>query len=158
MKQSPEDLKLIERLASSRFSGSGFMGDDRRSLEETLAADRHALERLGVSAATLVRRLRAADRLAREACGAPVVLCPGMEARHYEAMGRVPSPFHGDGMFPKGETRISWKDGRQLRVSALGIALIERHGFFQGRGSPYRIEPELAAELPDAGDDAGGAS
>ncbi len=126
MKQSPQEKAQQERLNASRFSAEGFMGTDRRPVDEIVAADRRA----------------------REAQGAPLELAPGIEARHYEAMGRMPSPFPGDGVFPKGETRIEWSDGRCARATALGIALIERHGFFQGRGSPYRIEPEQAAALP----------
>ena len=124
------------------------MGADSRTVEEIVAEDAQTLERLSLSAATVAKRLRWADQKARAALGAPVALAPGIEARHYESMGRVPSPFRGDGVFPKGETRIVWDDGRQVRATALGIALIERHGFFQGRGAPYRIEPEQAATLP----------
>ncbi len=123
------------------------MGTDRRPVDEIVAADRNTLERLGTAAAAVAGRLRAVDRRAREAQGAPIELAPGIEARHFEAMGRMPSPFPGDGVFPKGETRIEWNDGRSLRVTSLGIALIELHGFFQGMGSPYRIDPATAAEL-----------
>jgi hypothetical protein len=151
MKSSPQDRMLLERLGASRFSAEGFMGADRRSVSEIVAEDAQTLERLGVSAEAVAARLRRVDQQARAALGVPIAVAPGIEARHCEAMGRVPSPFRGDGVFPKGETRIVWNDGRQLRVTALGIALIERHGFFQGCGAPYRIEPELAAALPTEG-------
>ncbi len=148
MKESPDERQERERLAPSRFSALGFLGDDRRGLDEIVADDRRALEALGLSAADIAARLRAADEAARAAFGAPVALASGIEACHSEAMGRIPSPFRGDGVFPKGETCVTWADGRRLRITALGIALIERHGFFQGVGSPFRIEPALAAQLP----------
>ena len=148
MKQSPQDRAQRERLESSRFSADGFMGTDRRPVDRIVADDGAVLRRHGISAATIAHRLRAIDDMARAAQGAPVPVADDVTAIHYEAMGRIPSPFPGDGVFPKGETRITWHDGRCLRVTKLGIALIERRGFFQGRGSPYRIEPELAAALP----------
>ncbi len=149
MKLSPQDQALQERLQASRFSGAGFMGSDNRPLEDILASDAATLRHLGVTASGLAERLRAVDARARAALGASVILAPGLTARHFEAMGRIPSPFRGEGVFPKGETRIEWADGRCLRVTPLGIALIERHGFFQGQGSPYRIHPEWAAAIPD---------
>ncbi len=149
MKQSPQEKAQQERLLASRFSAAGFMGTDQRSPDEIIADDQAVLQRHELTAAAVARRLRAIDDLARAAQGAPVHVAGGIVANHYEAMGRIPSPFPGDGMFPKGETRITWQNGRCLRVTRLGIALIDKHGFFQGKGSPYRIEPELAAALPE---------
>lgn len=148
MKQSPQDRLQQERLLASRFSAAGFMGHDQRGLEQVIASDRTLLQKLAVDAASLARRLGSIDDRARSSLGMPVEIAPGITARHYEAMGRIPSPFPGDGVFPKGETRIEWSDGRCLRVTRLGLALIEKYGFFQGQGSPYRIDPELASVLP----------
>jgi hypothetical protein len=147
MKHAPLDQSLRERLDASRFSAEGFLGNDAREIEEIVAQDRAELERLGVTEQAVVQALRAADDQARATLGAPVRLAPGLVARHHEAMGKTPSPFRGDGVFAKGETEVLWDDGRRLRLTALGLALIERHGFFQGRGSLYRIEPQDAAAL-----------
>ena len=149
MKLSPRDKAQRERLLASRFSAAGFMGTDSRSLDEIIAGDQAVLQRHALCAATVAQRLRAIDDRARAMFGAPIQLPGGIKATHYEAMGRIPSPFPGDGMFPKGETRIEWPDGRCLRITRLGIALIERHAFFQGKGSPYRIEPDWVAQLTD---------
>ncbi len=148
MKQSPREIVQQQRLLQSRFSAAGFMGSDRRSYDQIIADDALTLRGLDCNADDLAQRLRGIDDRARVAMGAPVAVAAGIRARHYEAMGKIPSPFPGDGTFPKGETRIEWADGRCLRVTRLGLALIERHGFFQGQGSPYRIDPELAAALP----------
>jgi len=59
-------------------------------------------------------------------------------------MGRIPSPFIGDGVFEKGEAELQDESSAQkFYITRLGIHLIEKYGFFQGHGSRYRIEPEL---------------
>jgi hypothetical protein len=36
---------------------------------------------------------------------------------------------------------VNLKTGKRLRFTVLGWHLIQAHGFFQGKGSPFRIEP-----------------
>jgi len=63
-------------------------------------------------------------------------------------MGRIPSPFQGDGVFEKGDVVLTDSaTGEQLVLTALGLSMIEKHRFFQGRGSRYRVEPARAARL-----------
>jgi hypothetical protein len=63
-------------------------------------------------------------------------------------MGRIPSPFQGDGVFEKGDIVVkNAATGEELVLTRLGLALIGKHGFFQGHGSRYRIDPERAAAL-----------
>nr|HPQ81909.1 hypothetical protein [bacterium] len=51
-----------------------------------------------------------------------------------------PCPW-GDGSFPKGAVELTLADGSPLQFTALGIHLIAAHGFYQGHGSAYRLEP-----------------
>lgn len=148
MKQTPDNQALAQRLAASKFSGEGFLGTDTRPLEEIIADDARTLARLGVTAEALLAALRAAFEMARAALGGEVELRPGVTAVAHEAMGRIPSPFRGDGVFEKGDVVVTaTATGMSLTITRLGLALIEKHGFFQGRGSPYRIEPEVAVRL-----------
>lgn len=147
MKMSPDEAMQQQRLTRSKISAAGFLGDDPRPYDQVIADDATTLRRLGLDVADLATVLQAVVQRAQAAMGAPVVLAPGIRALHYEAMGRIPSPIPGDGAFAKGETRIEWEDGRCLRVTPLGLALLERHGFCQGEGSLYRIDPELASHL-----------
>ncbi len=52
-----------------------------------------------------------------------------------------------DGVFEKGAVVREKETGQQMIITQLGIALIERHHFFQGLGSRYRIDPEVAVRL-----------
>jgi hypothetical protein len=145
MKHSPHDNGLRSRLGPTKFSAGGFLGTDSRPLDEIVADDLRALEQSGVSKPALVRALRRAYEKARGAQGGPAEIRPGVTAVFHESMGRIPSPFRGDGVFPKGEASVAdAATGRRIIITALGIDLIERHDFYQGKGSRYRIDPLLA--------------
>lgn len=147
MKESPRDQALEQRLSASKFSGDGFLGTDRRPLTQIIAADQRTLEQLGVDKQTLLAALHDAFKKARAALGGEVDIRPGITARAHESMGRIPSPFRGDGVFEKGDVVITSADGEELVLTALGLALIERHDFYQGHGSRYRIDPVRAVNL-----------
>jgi hypothetical protein len=139
---------LSTLLGPSRFSKDGFLGTDSRVPEEIIKADEETLARIGIDRKKIAAALRSAYVSAERAMGNPVVLSDGVSAVHHESRGRIPSPFAQDGTFQKGEAAISGKSGEILfRITPLSINLIEKHGFFQGKGSPYRIEPEDAARI-----------
>jgi hypothetical protein len=148
MKQPPDEQHLHSKLYASKFSAEGFLGTDTRSLDEIQSADRSALKRTGVGKETLVARLKEIYLSARDASGASVCPLRGLSAVYHESMGKVPSPFIGDGVFEKGEVTVTEDDTcRTIVITALGINLIEKHDFYQGHGSRFRIDPELAVSL-----------
>ncbi len=147
MKASPQDKSLEELLGASKFSGQGFLGADPRPVNEIIADDLRTLDRLGISKDTLLQSLRRAYTLGRSALGLEVKIHPGVTAIAHESMGHIPSPFRGDGVFEKGEVVIRAADGAELILTDLGLALIEKHNFFQGHGARYRIDPARAAAL-----------
>jgi hypothetical protein len=150
MKQSPFEKELIKNLGPSKFSGEGFLGTDRRPVNEIIEVDARILEQRGVSKAAVVEALRRAYEKARGAFGGEVVIRPGVTAVFHESMGRIPSPFRGDGVFEKGEAVVEDKmHGSRLIITRLGVHLIAKHGFFQGRGSRYRTDPETVIHIFD---------
>ncbi|MBL8027874.1 MAG: hypothetical protein JNL74_15740 [Fibrobacteres bacterium] len=146
MKLSPDEKAKIDRLLPSKFSAAGFLGTDTRPLEEIIADDLDVVAKSGVTTAELSALLKDIHTAARGAFGVGTVIVPGVTAVHYESRGKIPSPFRGDGVFEKGETVIEMAD-INLTISDLSIHLISRHSFFQGKGSPYRIEPANAVIL-----------
>lgn len=150
MKRSPDEEHLRMNLGPSKFSAEGFLGHDDRSLEEIVASDLRSLEELGATKGQLVHTLRDVYNKAKEAFGAEIHVAPDVTAVYYESRGRVPSPFRGDGTFEKGEVMLrNAQNSQSLLVTNLSIHLIEKHGFFQGKGTRYRIDPRIAVEMFD---------
>jgi len=123
----------------------GFLGDDKRPLAEILEADNTAVERLGLTHQKL------ADRLARQAMAAPgATVHPGehLTAVYRESMGRIPCPWIGCGVFAKGEVElVDTQTKQKVLFSPLSVHLIARHGFYQGHGARYHIEPDDLARI-----------
>jgi len=148
MKKSPKETALSDNLKPSKFSADGFMGQDTRAVDELILADERKLSQMGIPAAALAGALTTVHEKAKAAFGAEIEILDGVTASYFEARGRVPSPFSGDGVFEKGETLVcEKKSGKRIIITALGIALIEKHHFFQGLGSRYRIDPEVAVRV-----------
>ena len=148
MKESPIDKKLRNRLGASKFSGEGFLGNDKRDLDGIIHDDLQILDENGIEKQTLVKLLQKAYDKVRNGLGTKVKLCDGVYGEFYESMGRVPSPFRGDGVFEKGEAVvIDEASNEKLIITSLAINLIQKHDFFQGKGSRYRIEPLTAYKI-----------
>ncbi len=148
MKRSPELAQVVRRLAAGVLSRDGFLGSDPRPLEEILDADRSALAALGTTAEELAARLSAVLEQARAGLGTPVRIGERLVATHREAMGRIPCPWGGCGVFPKGEVELAdTATGERVVLTALGIHMLAAHGFCGGRGTRYRLEPEAVTRL-----------
>ena len=148
MKQDPQTRRIAERMAPGVLSKDGFLGTDPRRLEEIIETDRSTVVGLATTHEELAERLREAFEAARARLGTPVQVASGLTAVYWEAMGRIPCPWGGCGTFPKGEVElINAATGRRILFTALSVHLIARHGFYQGRGSRYRLDPATIAGL-----------
>jgi hypothetical protein len=65
-----------------------------------------------------------------------------------EVKGRIPCPWPHAGSYAKRVTTMEdTKTGREILWSDLNIHLIAEHNFFEGRGSPFRIDPQKIIEM-----------
>ena len=148
MKRDSDDRAVAERMAPGALSREGFLGSDQRPLADIIRADRAEAERLGVTCELLAERLRRILDAAVAALGAPVQVAPHLTTVHREAMGRIPCPVSGCGLFPKGEAEVTdTATGERILLSPLSVHLLREHGFCQGRGSRYRLEPAALIRL-----------
>jgi len=148
MKLPPAESQVVERMAPGVLCREGFLGDDPRPLPEILDADAAEVARLNVTHQQLARRLAELLDAAMAGMGATVEAGGGLRVRCVESMGRIPCPWGGCGVFAKGEVEVIDADAAVLaRFTPLSVHLIGRHGFYQGRGSRYRMEPASLARL-----------
>jgi hypothetical protein len=143
MKESPQMQKLEAVLRSSKLVAGGFMGTDTRSLSEIIEADVSQLSRLDFTAKQIAARMQEITNIAKAALGNWVDLDDKRRARVDEAKGIIVCPWPHPGRFAKRVTTIECTEsGESIHWSDLNIHLIAEHGFFEGKGSNFRIEPD----------------
>lgn len=128
--------------------GEGFLGADGRDLAEIIAADDAQVREMGSSHKQLADALDGVCRAAMATYGTPTPIGEHLQAVCRPARGVIPCPWgHGE-TFAKGEIELTdARTGRSIVFTPLSVHLIEAHGFYQGRGSRYRIEPAEAGKL-----------
>ena len=119
------------------------MGEDQRRVFEVIDADAMVLAGLDVTQEQVAERMRHMTDIAKPGLGTWVRIDENVEAMVDEARGRLVCPWPHPGTFPKRITTLRViETGLRIRWSDLNIHLIDEHGFFEGKGSHFRIEPE----------------
>lgn len=73
---------------------------------------------------------------------------PHFEVKVDSVRGKLPCPFGDPGIFQKTNTTVkNLTLNKEITYTDLNIHMILAHGFFQGKGSPFRIEPGELVEL-----------
>jgi len=147
MKENPEQQALRQKLLPGKLSAEGFLGDDMRSPAEIIQEDAAELARLGVTAAGLAARMSELTELGKNELGRPV-WSGDLEVTVIDAMGGIPCPFSDAHRADKRLTQVkNIKTGQESRWSDLNIHMLAQHGFCEGRGSFFRLEPADLVKL-----------
>ncbi len=148
MNDKPQLAQIEQLMRGDRIVAGGFFGQDSRSLGEIIEADAQQLKRLNVTVEQLAIEMEALRDLAAPRQGNPALSESNLRVRCEENRGRLICPF-GDGtQHLKTVTHAHRTDsGKSLRWSDLNIHLIAAHGFFEGAGSAFRLEPAELVEM-----------
>ena len=150
MKLTPQEKIVVERMACGEMTIQGFLGAVGRSLNEIILADNATVVAMGLTHEQIAGRLQEILAVAMAALGREAPITEDLTAVYHEAMGRIACPWGGCGLLAKGAVQLrDSRLGREIRITPLSVHLVSRHGFYQGRGSPYRLEPAELAELLD---------
>jgi hypothetical protein len=151
MKQSVQVQKALEQMAPGIITRDGFLGDDHRPLADILLADDAAVRALGFEHEAVAARMTELRDAGMAGLGEFVDVAPHFEVRVDSVRGKLPCPFGDPGVFQKTNTTVRNKRlGREVTYTDLHIHLIGSHGFYEGKGSPYRLEPAELAEVLEA--------
>jgi hypothetical protein len=124
------------------------MGDDRRSVFDVIDADAGILTELDVTKEQLAERMRHITDVAKSGLGTWVLIDENLEARVDDARGKLVCPWPHPGVYLKRITTVRViETGERIRWSDLNVHFIGDHGFFEGRGSDFRIEPAELVRL-----------
>jgi len=148
MKKTPYMQRLEESLRSSKFVAGGFLGSDNRDLSEIIDRDMAVVSGKGYTVHELSERMAEITEQAKVGLGTWVQIDEKQQARVEEAKGLIICPWPHPARFDKRVTILqNTEDGREIVWSDLSIHLIAEHGFFEGKGTSFRIEPSYLIEM-----------
>jgi hypothetical protein len=148
MKKSPQQRKLERLLQSSKFSASGFMGTDRRSLWEIIDEDAAEIAKRGKTMEQVAQRMQQLTDLAKHGLGDWIHISKNVHVLIDDHRGMIPCPWpHQVRCLKRITTARHIPSNSVVRWSDLNIHLINEHGFFEGKGSPFRIEPDMLMDI-----------
>jgi len=135
-------LSVEQAIRSDPILAASFLGLDERPLGQIIAADMAELAALGITHHELARRMMELTAIARQNMETPVTV-GGIEVYCQQWKGHIACPWPGCGLFEKTLT-VARRLDRDADVgwTDLNTHLIAWHGFFEGKGSPFRLEPQ----------------
>ncbi len=149
MKQTPDMDRIQEKMQPGVLTLKGFLGHDDRKLADIIVADEQTLLKLNITAQQIVDRLQDISERGADLMEEELTIDGRYKVRVRDDRGKIPSPW-GDGLFEKGDVDLSDSiTGKSLKWNKLTLRLVSAHGFFGGKGSEYRIDPEETATLLD---------
>ena len=142
-KKPPHTQKLEDVLRCSKLVYGGFMGTDTRSVSEVIDADNAKLSKTGFTTDQIAEKMQEITDIAITGFGTWVQIDENRQGKTQEAKGTLVCPWPHPGKFAKRVTTVKLnKSGQTIRWADLNIHLIAEHGFFEGKGSIFRIEPQ----------------
>ena len=142
MKKSQQTQKLEEVLRSSKIVSGGFLGTDTRSLEEIIQDDLTVVYKAGYTQKKIAERMYHLTRISISQLGMWTDSGDGVKVFSIDYKGAIVCPWPHIGKFAKRITHAqNIKTGKQICWTDLQIHMIAEHGFFEGRGSFFRLEP-----------------
>ena len=151
--QKKDSLDTLEQtLRQASVSREGFLGRDERGLAAILQADDEAIRRRGLTHAHIAQHLLALRQAGWEGLGDPVSVPPHFEVCVDATRGTLPCPFGDQGSFAKVNTTVrNLASGKEITFTDLNIHLIAAHGFYEGHGAQFRLEPEQLMDTLEIG-------
>jgi len=126
----------------------GFLGGDDRDLATIIDTDNAAVIRLGLTHEQIAARMEELSKEGLEGLGEFIKIEFGFEVKVDSVRGKLPCPFDHPGIFAKVNTTVrNIRLDREITYTLLHIHLIGEHGFYEGKGSPFRLEPRDLIEI-----------
>jgi hypothetical protein len=153
--QLEKDMRPGARSEDFEGSAKGFLGPEEKLLDVLAADNQYVVDELGLTHQDLARHLRVLAAIgdwqqARKKLGTEFLYHGRrMRVEGLYFKGDQFSPFR-DGTNASTEAIIhNLSNGKKLAYSLLVPDMIERYGFYEGKGTPYRVEPRRILELLD---------
>jgi hypothetical protein len=141
---------LEKDMRPGAWAAKGFIGSDDRLIDTLVEDNRYIVDQLGLTHQEIAKHLRAIGAAAEKAKGQEF----RYHGRRFKATLRAsrwyqPSPFRDGTQTNLLVVADNLDMDRRLEFSLLMPDLIERYGFYEGRGTPYRLDPQKIVEFFD---------
>jgi len=133
------------------LTAEGFLGHDTRRLGALIREDEAAFRDLGLDWDEVAVWLEHLVEAGAAGLGEPITVGRWL-VRVAETRGTFPCPWE-DGLFRKRSVTVrsvgpdGQAQGPELLFSDLSLHLLKDHHFLQGRGSLFRLEPQVLKDL-----------
>ncbi len=143
MKQTEKEMQIQNRMQPGIISSEGFLGDDSRHIHDIIADDEKTLEMLDVTPEEIADKLQTLTDIAYQSPYGPIEF-EKFTLEYLSYRGKVICPFVDPGVYVKAVIKLIDKDKLiEFSWTPLHIHMIREHHFFEGKGSKFRLEPEL---------------
>ncbi|HKM42772.1 MAG TPA: hypothetical protein VJZ70_02160 [Limnochordia bacterium] len=147
MKQGPDFKRIEDNMRSGQLAAHQFLGTDTRTLTDIILHDQLLLEPLGLTNQDIADRMLYFTERADEGLG-PQVVDGVFKVERQEHKGGILCPFSDNSQASKSITRVTnIQTGNSVAWSDLNIHLIANHGFYEGHGAAFRVDPVEYAEV-----------
>ncbi|GEM_PF-694749 len=152
-----DDLENDMRPGASSEVGStaGFLGPDEKLLDVLAADNRFVVDERGLTHQELAKHLHAIGSIGRwqwhQKNEEAQIVYHGrrFKVKTAIAKGSQPSPFMDGTVSGADVTVENLETGKKMRYGLLVPYMIERYGFYEGKGTRYRVEPATVLEVFD---------
>lgn len=136
-------------------SDAGFLGPEEKLLDVLAGDNQLVVDELGLTHQELAKHLHALGSVAawqadRGVKGEPFVYHGRrFKVTRVDSRGTQLSPFRDGTESGSNVTVKNLESGKTLSYGLLCPYMIERYGFYEGKGTPYRVDPRAVADVLD---------
>ncbi len=146
--QQPPELDIAQQnMQPGVITLKGMLGDDTRNLVDVLIEDNAAVQRIGTTHKAIAQRMQELRERGMQGLGNEITIEDHFEVRVECVRGKLPCPF-GDEIFRKTFVCVkNLSSQREITYTDMHIHMISAHGFYEGKGATFRLDPLALIEI-----------
>ena len=149
MKQTADMDRYQQNMHPGIITLKGLLGSEHRNLVDILIDDDAEVRRLGTTHEAIADRMQSMRDEGAHGLGECITVEGRYEVRVDSVRGKLPCPFE-DAVVQKTFIQVvNMPANRTITYTDLHIHMIREHGFYEGKGSAFRLDPRDLVEILD---------
>ena len=150
MKQTPEFDYIQEMLKPGKITKDGFLGTDKRKLIDIINDDEAEVLRHNLTNKEIADKMIYFRESGKKGLGDFCTVDKDFEVKVDIFRGKLTNPFNKKHLVRKTQIIvINKKLNQEIIFTGMNIEMIRDHGFYEGKGAVYRLEPEYIIKILD---------